>query len=88
MNSLTSAGWVVRAAGLTMIVLGLLIWAGVAPGLVPVHILVGIVLVLALAATAILALRVGARPVLPAVAIAWGAFMLVFGLTQAQILRR
>ena len=48
--------------------------------------LLGIVLVLALWAVAGLALQTGARPTLPAVAIAWGVLMAAFGLTQAQIL--
>ena len=48
--------------------------------------LIGIGLVLALWATAVLALRAGVRPILPVVAMAWGVLIFVFGMTQAQIL--
>ena len=48
--------------------------------------LLGIVLVLALWAVAVLALQAGVRPVLPAIAIAWGVLMAAFGMTQAQLL--
>jgi uncharacterized membrane protein HdeD (DUF308 family) len=86
MNALTAAGWTVRITGVALLIVGLLIWANVARALVPLHMLIGIVLVLALWAAAVLALRAGAKPVLPAVAVAWGLLMVVFGLNQAQIL--
>jgi hypothetical protein len=86
MNALTAAGWTVRVTGTVMLVLGLLIWANVARALVPLHMLIGIALVVALWATAVLALRAGVRPILPIVAVAWGVLMIVLGMTQAQIL--
>jgi hypothetical protein len=86
MNALTAAGWTVRVTGIALLVLGLLIWANVARALVPLHMLIGIALVVALWATAALALRAGVRPVLPIVAAAWGVLMVVLGMTQAQIL--
>ncbi|HYN48035.1 MAG TPA: hypothetical protein VER83_04165 [Candidatus Nanopelagicales bacterium] len=86
MNALTAAGWTVRVTGLVMIVLGLLIWADVGSGLASIHSLIGIVLVVALATAAALALRAGARPILPAIAIAWGLLTIAFGMTQATIL--
>jgi len=86
MNALTAAGWTVRVTGIVMIALGLLIWADVVGALPPIHMLIGIVLVVALAAAAALALRVGAKPVLPAIAVAWGLLTIAFGLTQAQLL--
>jgi hypothetical protein len=86
MTAFSAARMTVRAVGLAMLVLGLLVWTGSAAGLVPVHMLLGIVLVLALWAVALLALQAGARPALPAIAIAWGLLMAAFGLAQAQIL--
>ena len=86
MNALTAAGWTVRVTGTVMLVLGLLIWANVARALVPLHMLIGVALVIALWATAVLALRAGVRPVLPIVAVGWGVLMFVFGMTQAQLL--
>lgn len=86
MTPFSAARMTVRVVGLAMLVLGLVLWTGSAGGLVPVHILLGIVLVLALWAVAVLALRTGARPALPAIAIAWGVLTAAFGMTQAQIL--
>jgi hypothetical protein len=86
MNALAAAGWTVRATGLTLIALGLLIWADVGGGVRSIHILIGIVLVVSLAATAALALRAGVRPILPAIAVGWGLLTIAFGLTQAQLL--
>jgi hypothetical protein len=86
MTVFSAARMTVRVVGLVILVLGFVVWTGSADGLVPVHMLLGIVLVLALWAVAGLALQTGARPTLPAVAIAWGVLMAAFGLTQAQIL--
>jgi hypothetical protein len=86
MNALTAAGWTVRVTGLAMVVLGLLIWAGIETGIVGIHMLVGLVLVIALWATAALAFKAGARPVLPAIAVVWGLVVVVFGMNQAAIL--
>ena len=86
MNALTAAGWTVRVTGLVLVVLGLLIWAGIGTGIVGIHMLVGLVLVIALWATAALALKAGARPILPVIAVAWGLVVVVFGMNQATIL--
>lgn len=86
MNALTAAGWTVRVTGLVLIALGLLIWADIVGALRPIHMLIGIVLVVALAAAAALALRAGAKPILPAIAVAWGLLTIAFGLTQARLL--
>lgn len=86
MNALTAAGWTVRVTGLALIALGLLLWADVGSGVRSIHMLIGMVLVVALAAAALLVLRAGARPILPAIAVAWGLLTIAFGLTQAQLL--
>ena len=86
MTTFSAARMAVRVVGLAMLILGLVVWTGSAAGLVPVHMLLGIVLVLALWAVAVLALQAGVRPVLPAIAIAWGVLMAAFGMTQAQLL--
>lgn len=71
---------------LGLLVLGILLWTGRASQLLPVHIVLGIVLVLALWLQAALAARVGAPVGLVAFAFAWGAIMGAFGMTQANIL--
>jgi len=81
-----AARMTVRVVGLALLVLGVVIWTGGAGGLVPVHMLLGIVLVLASWAIAVLALQAGTRPALPAIAIAWGCLVAGFGMTQAQVL--
>jgi hypothetical protein len=86
MTPFSAARMAVRVVGVALLILGLAAWTGSAAGLVPVHMLLGIVLVLALWAVAVLALQAGARPALPAIAIAWGVFVAAFGMTQAQIL--
>jgi hypothetical protein len=85
-NALTAAGWTVRVTGLALIAMGLLMWAGIAPGLRSIHMLIGIVLVAALLTAAGLALRAGVKPVLPAIAIAWGLLTVALGLAQAQLM--
>ena len=86
MSPFSAARMTVRVVGLAMLILGIVIWTGSADGLVPVHMLLGVVLVLALWAIAVLALQAGTRPALPAIAIAWGILVAGFGMTQAQIL--
>jgi hypothetical protein len=86
MIALEPARWTVRIAGLVALVLGILLWIGGGGGIVPLHMLVGAVLVGGLWALAALGLRAAAGPVLPAVAVAWGLLSVLFGLNQATIL--
>jgi len=85
-NALSVAGWTIRITGLALVVLGLLLWADAASSLRSIHILLGLVLVVALAAAAVLALRAGAKPILPAIAIAWAFLTAALGMVQAQLL--
>ena len=86
MNALTTAGWTVRVTGLTLIATGLLMWADVPTGLRPIHMLIGIVMVVALLAASALALRAGARPILPAITVGWALLTFAFGMTQTGIM--
>lgn len=86
MTATAAAQWTVRIAGLITLVLGLVIWVG-APGMIyPLHMLLGIILTGGLWALAIIGIRAGTGPVLPAVAVAWSILMVLFGLNQVQIL--
>lgn len=76
----------VRLTGLTQIILGVLFWTGHADALIPVHMLIGSVLVLALWTLAILGARAGVNPGLVALALAWGFIVPVLGLTQTRLL--
>lgn len=78
--------WIVRLAGITLIVLGILFWLGRALSLLPVHMAVGLVLVLAMLALAGIAARAGVRPGLIALTVVWALVLPVFGVTQTRIL--
>jgi hypothetical protein len=69
-----------------MIVLGLLFWTGSALALIPVHMLVGLLLVLTLWTIAVLAARTGEQPGLVAAGLLWGLVVPILGVTQDQLL--
>ena len=81
----TIAQWVVRLTGMTQVALGLLFWAGRALGLVPLHMAIGAAFVLALLALVGLAAAAGLRPVLVALAAAYGLVIPVFGMVQTRL---
>jgi hypothetical protein len=76
----------VRVTGVIMIVLGLLFWSGNAEGLVPLHMLIGISLVLALWGLAVTGALARVSVGLVVVALVWGLVVPVLGLTQTQLL--
>jgi hypothetical protein len=76
----------VRADGAILIILGLLFWTGNADALIPIHMLLGIALVLALWTLAALAAVVGANRWLVALAFVWGIITPLLGLTQTRLL--
>lgn len=82
----TVAQWLVRVTGLIQIVLGLLFWTGNQLTLVPVHMLVGLILVLSLWTVAFVAARSGVQPGFVAVAFLWGLVVPILGVEQTQIL--
>jgi hypothetical protein len=82
----TIAHTLVRLSGLTAIVLGVLFWTGNARALIPVHMLIGLVVVLSLWALAFLAVRAGVNRGLVALAVVWGFVVPVLGLKQGQLL--
>ena len=75
----------VRLCGLVQIVLGILFWTGNVPALIPVHILVGLLLVLSLWGLAFIAARFGAPVGQVVVAFAWGLVVPLLGLSQDQL---
>lgn len=77
---------IVRIAGTLTLLLGLAIWADLLPVLVPIHMLLGLVLVIGLASAALAGRRAGVGNGLAATAIAWAVLTLVFGLNQQTIL--
>src|SRR5690349_8857406 len=80
------ARWLVRMLGSVLIVLGLLFWFGNALSLIPVHMLLGLLLVLTLWTLAVLAVRARVQPGFVVLGIVWGAVVPILGLTQDQLL--
>ena len=82
----TVAHLLARVTGLTQLVLGLVIWILHPDGVIPVHIAVGLALVLALWTLAFLAAEAGVSRGLVILAVFWGLLTPVLGLTQGQLL--
>ena len=84
----TVAQWVVRITGILALILGLLIWteSGLR-SLVPIHMLIGVVLVLGLWLLAATAWQIGVPPGLAVGAAILGLIALVLGLTQTSLLQ-
>jgi hypothetical protein len=76
----------VRVTGLFQIVLGSIFWSGNALGLIPVHMLTGLVLIAGLWTLAVMAIVSGAQRPLGIVALVWGALVLWLGMAQNQLL--
>ena len=77
---------IVRVCGVIQIVLGLLFWSNNARALVPIHMLLGTLLVVSLIALAVVAAMAGVNLGFVIFAILWGLLTLVLGLTQTQLL--
>jgi hypothetical protein len=77
---------VIRGLGTVMLVLGLLFWTGNALTLIPVHMLLGLLLVLTLWVSAALAARAGVHLGLVLLAFVWGLIVPALGLTQDSLL--
>jgi len=82
----TVAQLLVRSTGLVQIILGVVFWTGNLLNLIPLHTVIGLVLVLALWTLAVLAMRAGVPVGLVALALVWGLITVIFGMTQTQLL--
>lgn len=76
----------VRVTGGIQIFLGLVFWVSNADGLIPFHVLIGSVLVLALWALVYIGARAGAPPGFVVLAGAWGLIVPLLGLAQTGLL--
>ncbi len=85
-GALNAIQWIARVIGLIQIILGLAFWTGNLDNLVPIHMLIGLIIVILLWIVAVMAFRAGVPPALPAVAIIWGILTVWLGLTQDQLL--
>ena len=76
----------VGITGIIQLVLGVLFWTGHAMALVPLHMILGSVFVLALWTLAVLAARAGAPVGLVATTLVWGLLLPALGMGQMQLL--
>jgi hypothetical protein len=87
MNSIDRiAGMTVRITGAFQVLLGIVFWTGSTLALIPVHMAVGALFVVSLWVLALRAGLGGAGWGLAGFVLLWGAGVLAFGMTQAQIL--
>jgi len=77
---------VARVIAVVQVILGIVVWTGHGDALVPVHIAVGLLLVVDLWVAVALGLRSGAPTGLAVVALVWSLGMPLFGLAQTSIL--
>ncbi len=77
---------VARVIAVVQVILGIVVWTGHGDSLVPVHIAVGLLLVVDLWVAVALGLRSGAPTALAVVALVWSLGMPLFGLAQTGIL--
>jgi hypothetical protein len=81
-----ATNWIVRLTGSVVVLLGLLFWFGRLLELLPLHMLLGLVLVAALWIIASLAIFKGVMSALGVFALGWGAAVIALGMTQDSIL--
>src|ERR671937_3178305 len=82
----TIAHTLIRIAGPIQLGLGALFWTYNALNLIPLHMLIGLLLVLALWVLAGVGARSGVHPALVGVAFVWGLVVVALGMTQTQLL--
>jgi hypothetical protein len=86
MSSVLVTQIVARVIAVVQVALGIVVWTGHGDSVIPVHIAVGMLLVVDLWAAVALGLRSGAPTILAVLALVWSVGMPVFGLVQANIL--
>jgi hypothetical protein len=86
MGSARALKFLIRLSGGGALLLGLTLWAGYLFTWLPVHIVFGATLVLAMWVIAALASRAGMRRGFSAVVFLWGIGVIIFGRAQGRIL--
>lgn len=85
-TAVTVCHMTIRVSGVLLILIGIAIWTGRADQFIPVHELLGFVLVLSLWALSYLAARAGVPMKWVVLAVAWGLVAPILGLTQQGLL--
>lgn len=87
MKRLTNVAQIlVRITDAIQVILGIIIWFGVADAFIPVHILSGVVLVVCFWILAIMAVRAGANLGFVVFALVWGLLAAVLGLIHEGLI--
>ena len=81
----TVAQMLVRICGGLLILLGIFFWTGHALSLIPMHMLLGLVLVIALWVLAGIGARAGVGAGLVVLSVLWGIIVLALGMTQTRL---
>jgi hypothetical protein len=76
----------IRVLAVVQLIVGLLFWSGNALSYIPVHMLLGVLLVLCLWIVAVVAWRAGAPLGLAGAAVVWGVLTVWLGLNQLELL--
>lgn len=76
----------IRVVGVALIILGILVWPGTRDGLISVHIVLGVILVLALFGLAAQAARAGVNAKGVWLAVVWGLVTAALGTAQQNLL--
>jgi len=83
----SAAQWLVRICGVLALILGLLLWVGdLPPALLPVHMLLGVLVVLGLWLLAAVSSQMGIPAGMVAGAAVMGLIVLILGFTQTSLL--
>jgi hypothetical protein len=80
------AQWIIRLTGVTQVILGILFWTGRAHRLLPLHMLIGMVFVIALWVLAGLAARAGLKLRWVLLGVTWGILIPAFGIVHPRLL--
>ena len=84
--AITVSHMLVRVLGVLLLILGILIWAEGAAGLIPWHMLIGLVFVIALIVLAAVSVRAGAPVGMATGAAVLAILVLVLGMTQTGLM--
>jgi hypothetical protein len=76
---------VIRIVGLIQLILGIIVWTGNADSLIPIHILLGSIVTIALWVLTYLASRAGVLRWLVILAAFWGLVLPIWGLAHGMI---
>ena len=87
MNSaVTTLRILVRLSGLILIILGIIFWTGHALGLIPVHMVIGLLLAVCLWLLAIFGVKAHVSGGFVALVAIWALVMVIFGAVQMRLM--